>query len=1465
MKNTLRSTLSGYGLAIACTVLATWLHFLFFPEQGHYTPYITFFPAVFITALLARLGPALLCIALSALAANYWFIPPEHTLLLRGVSEWMGMTLFVLFGVALTVMSEVLHRKSEQVQQDRERFAVTLASIGDGVIVTDREARVTFMNAVAERLTGWSAAEAMDRPLDTVFRIVNELTREATESPVAKALREGRIVGLANHTIVIGKDGVERAIDDSAAPIRQPNGTVVGVVLVFRDVSQQRAAEIVSSRLAALVDGSEDAILGQSLEGIVTDWNVAAERLFGFSAEEVLGRPTAATIVPPDRQREWLAALQRVRHGERVDLIETVRRRKDGRTIPVSVRYSPIRDGEGKVTGVSAIDRDISVQKVLEKRRNARLAVTQVLAREENVDNAISEILAAIGSALEWDAGCFWRYHPDEDVLRCEEFWQQESRSLDDFRAAAMRLELGPGRSLPGRVWQSGQPEWVSDVVNDPGFVRAPQAVDVGLHGGFACPIAVGEQFFGVAEWFSQEIKKPDADLLEMMGTIGGQVGQFIERREAEQKRRRSEEELSDFFENAAVGLHWVGPDGIVQRVNRAELDLLGYAREEYVGRHIAEFHVDRPVIEDILQRLATGETLHDYEARLRCKDDSIKHVLIDSNVLQENGRFAHTRCFTRDITERKQAETRLHESEERLRLALEAGRMGTWEWHIPTGNVIWSPTLEAIHGLAPGSFPGTFEAYQHDIHPDDLPRVVESIRQNVEEGREHHLVYRIVWPDGSVHWLEARGRLLRDASGQPVRLVGVCSDVSERKSLEQQLQRQLDDVANAEAFTSAIIQSAIDGIITIDQQGDVVEFNPAAERIFGYRREEVLGREMAELIIPPHLRDGHREGLARYLGTGEGPVLGQHLEFPALRRDGTSFPVELAITRVSQVGPPRFAGYVRDITERKRMEQSLQFLAEASKSLASLIDYKSTLQRVAHLAVPAFADWCAVDMLAADGTLQRLAVAHIDPTKVQLAEELYERYPPHPQEPRGVRKVLRSGESELEGHITDEMLEMAARDDEHLRIMRELTLCSYMCVPLRTNDKTLGAMTFVAAESGRRYEPQDLSMAEDLAHRAAIAVENARLYQEVRDAGRRKDEFLAMLAHELRNPLAPLRSGLDLLAMDDRSDRETIELMQQQIEHVVRLVDDLLDVSRIMRGKIELRREPVELSALVNRVAAAVGPMMEDNAQQLVVSLPEQPVWLNADPVRLVQVVENLLNNAAKYSDVGSRVDLSAELQNGQVAISVRDTGIGIEPELLPRVFDLFTQSSRSLDRAQGGLGIGLTLVHRLVQMHGGTIAAASNGPGQGSTFTVRLPVVTSTFQVPQAAKVQPTTRRRRILAVDDNVGAARLLSMLLMKLGDHDVETAHDGPAALEKIKALHPELVLLDIGLPGMDGYQVAREVRQDRCFDDVLLVALTGYGQEEDRQRSKEAGFDEHLVKPPSVDQMQEVLAHPKMAN
>jgi PAS domain S-box-containing protein len=384
-------------------------------------------------------------------------------------------------------------------------------------------------------------------------------------------------------------------------------------------------------------------------------------------------------------------------------------------------------------------------------------------------------------------------------------------------------------------------------------------------------------------------------------------------------------------------------------------------------------------------------------------------------------------------------------------------------------------------------------------------------------------------------------------------------------------------------------------------------------------------------------------------------------------------------------------------------------------------------------------------------------------------------------------------------------------------------------------------------------------------ASKVARNITAAKMAEEsLKEADRRKDEFLAMLAHELRNPLAPIRNAIEILHTKGPHEPELVwarGVIERQVHQMTRLVDDLLDVSRITRGKIALRKERVELASVVGSALEASRSLFDEPGHQLTVELPAEPITLEADPARLSQVLSNLLNNAAKYTDPGGRIWLTAERERASVLIRVRDNGIGIDPELLPTVFEMFTQVEDSLERRQGGLGIGLSLVQRLVEMHGGTVTAHSEGKGKGTEVVVRLPfAVSDAGQLPEGSDestvaVRPS--RSVILVVDDNRDAAESLAMLLQLWG-HEVHVVYDGQEAVEAAAAFRPDVVLLDIGLPRMSGYEVARRIRDERA-DGVILIALTGWGQEEDRRRSQEAGFDHHLTKPVELPALQAVLS------
>jgi signal transduction histidine kinase/ActR/RegA family two-component response regulator len=409
---------------------------------------------------------------------------------------------------------------------------------------------------------------------------------------------------------------------------------------------------------------------------------------------------------------------------------------------------------------------------------------------------------------------------------------------------------------------------------------------------------------------------------------------------------------------------------------------------------------------------------------------------------------------------------------------------------------------------------------------------------------------------------------------------------------------------------------------------------------------------------------------------------------------------------------------------------------------------------------------------------------------------------------------------------------------------------------------RLLGTLSF-ASRTRDYFEQDEIEFLETISKYVTAAYERLRLIEQLRDQDRRKDEFLATLAHELRNPLAPMNNGLQLmrLAASNPSTLEHArEMMERQLQQMKRLVDDLMDVSRISRNKLELRKEFVELAKVVNRATETSRPLVEAAQQELLVTLPEEPVLIDADPVRLAQAFSNLLNNASKYSEKGSKIWFQAKQQGDEIIVRVRDTGIGIPADKLPNIFDIFMQVDRSIERSQGGLGIGLTLVRQLVQMHGGSVEVRSDGSGKGTEFIVRLPLVIVAQpdgEVKPDNKTKEPATAHRILVADDNRDSADSLAMMLEMLG-HEVSCAHDGVEALETAKRSKPELVFLDLGMPRMNGYDAARMIRNQPECNGVVLVALTGWGQEEDRRRSYEAGFDYHIVKPIDFTAVEKLL-------
>ena len=606
--------------------------------------------------------------------------------------------------------------------------------------------------------------------------------------------------------------------------------------------------------------------------------------------------------------------------------------------------------------------------------------------------------------------------------------------------------------------------------------------------------------------------------------------------------------------------------------------------------------------------------------------------------------------------------------------------------------------------------------------------------------------------------------------------------------------------------------------IFLLNPQGIVISWNAGAQRIKGYNADEIVGQPFTRFYPQEAVDRGWpQEELRRANANGRFEDEGWRV-----RKDGTLFWANVVITALKtdhgELGG--FLKITRDLTERKQAEEKVRQSEERLRlMIESVKDY-------------------AIFMLDPDG---RVATwnAGAERIKGYSADEIIGTH----------FSVFFTSEDLAEGKPAKE-LHLAAttgrHEDEGWRVRSDKShfWANVIITALRDKEGTLRGFAKITRDMTDRLQVEALRVAD-----------------------RQKNEFLAMLAHELRNPLAPIRNGVQLLKMarNQAQIHETAEMMERQVIQLVRLVDDLLDISRIITGKIHLEKEPVDVSAFIHRAVEEVQPTIDAGGHELMLSMPARPILVEGDIVRLSQVISNLLSNAAKFTEKPSRISLSVESTEDEVTIRVRDSGVGMTSDVLARIFNLFVQADTSLARNRGGLGIGLTLVKRIVEMHGGTVEATSPGPSQGSEFVVRLPASTETRAPSKPGThgsfLQPKQEGRRILVVDDNVDAA-VSVVKLLKLWGHDVQTAFSGPEALETARKFRPQIVLLDIGMPGMSGYEVAKQLRAQPEFQSLVITALTGYGQAEDRRRSQEAGFNHHLTKPPDPFALAALLTAPE---
>jgi PAS domain S-box-containing protein len=927
-------------------------------------------------------------------------------------------------------------------------------------------------------------------------------------------------------------------------------------------------------------------------------------------------------------------------------------------------------------------------------------------------------------------------------------------------------------------------------------------------------------------------------------------------------------------------GIFLLDPRGVVISWNEGARRIKGYDAAEIIGQHFSKFYLPTDVASgkcdaELAAALREGR-IEDFGWRVRKDGSQFWANVVITALHDASGQHVGFAKVTRDMTERA------------YRNFVEATNAIIWTADGEGKTNADSPSWRAFTGQSEDEW-RSLRGWD-PVHPDDIGPTAERWRAAKKEQRIFEAEFRLRRRDGVYVWMSARAMPMLHIDGTTREWFGVTFDISGRKAAEARVSEALErehqarlDAERAQSIWTTTLESIGDAVISTDTQGKVMFMNPVAESLTGWSLREARGKALSEVfsIYDEATRQPVQNPVEKVLR--EGKVVGLANHAVLVRRDGREVPIDDTAAPIFDRSKA-LSGVVlvfRDVTEEKRTAVRREHLARATEALAATVDYRQSLATVVELAVPRLADWCAVDILEDNQeTVTRLAVAHIDPAKVAFARELGRRFPPDPNSPRGVHNVIRTGRAELYTEVPRQLVEQAAVNEEHLRMLRDLDLRSAMIVPLRGRDRIFGAITFVYAESGRRYDADDLAHAEELAHRAALVIERKRVEEEraallvaerhareqAEIANRTKDEFLATASHELRNPLQAILGWARLLLQRQLPPEleKPLRTIERNARAQARLIEDVLDVSRIISGKLRLDLGPASVASAIADAIDAARPTAESKGVALI-SRVEPGAEVQADQIRLQQIVSNLVSNAVKFTPQGGQVAIHAERVGSHLRITVSDSGEGIEPGFLSAIFEPFRQADASSTRRHGGLGLGLAIVRQLVVAHGGTVQAESEGRGRGARFIVELPAQPSASTEALArrdtpARALPLLPATRVLVVDDDPDAVELVHQLLTNAGAV-VQTARSAGEALQRLANFQPQVLVSDIGMPDVDGYGLIRRVRslEPSHGGRTPAVALTAYAGGDDAERCLASGFQGHLAKPVDPDLLVRVVA------
>jgi PAS domain S-box-containing protein len=902
-----------------------------------------------------------------------------------------------------------------------------------------------------------------------------------------------------------------------------------------------------------------------------------------------------------------------------------------------------------------------------------------------------------------------------------------------------------------------------------------------------------------------------------------------------------SNQTLQAIIQASPLAIVVLDNDAHVKLWNPAAERIYGWREQEVLGRTLPTIPAG---LEEELQRnhraAVAGQNFVNYETQRVRKDGTLVDVSISTAPLRTaDGQTNGVVALVADITERRRAEATSFQ----LAAIVESSDDAIISKDL-TGTILsWNPAAERLYGYTAAEAIGQSVMILIPAErSDEETRIIERIKRG--ERVEHYETVR-VRKDGTRLDVALTVSPVKDATGRIVGASKIARDITERKRAEQAL-RQI------EARNQALLNAIPDLMFRIGRDGRFLDVHATRPTDLLAAPAEFIGQYLSD-VLPADIAAEALRYVERATTSGELQVF--EYEFT---RDDEPRNYE---ARVVASGADEVIVIVRDVTRRKRADAMQHFLADATATLSSSLDYEPTLQRVAQFAVPHLADWCMVYMLDDVDKVRLLAIAHADETKAALAHEI-ERQDAESGGP--IPKAIRTGQSELYPRLPEPQADTTAQGVKRLDLARRLGIRSAMLVPLVARGRTLGMLSFATAESGRIYGPADLALAEELARRAALAIDNARLYQRAQEANRAKDEFLATLSHELRTPLTPIIGWVHMINAGQMSESDInrgLSVIDKNSQALARLINDLLDMSAILNGKMRIDHLPVTIDSVVQEAVETVRPEAARRGIELALapcSASAGLVAVSGDRTRLGQVCWNLITNAVKFSEAGGRVRVACTADDAEVRVRVEDEGTGIAPEFLPYVFERFRQADMSTTKPHGGLGIGLALVKSFVEAHGGMVEVESAGVGQGSRFTVRLPRLQLTPAAPNdvardVESVAPAAPRRaqpspRLLLIEDAPDTLELLRRAFTARGYR--VTACAGAEQAQQVAAREQfDIIISDIGLPHIDGYELLERLRREQPgLRTVPAIALTGYATAQDVARARAAGFAAHVAKP-----------------